>query len=1242
MGIRFRPLPRGFARGTADLSTSRNPGSPYTAGRAVAGVCALAIPLLFAPLLASAETYRLPLLPSASDALREGMVRIVNHSDEPGVVAVTAIDDSGFAFGPVTLELDAGETLQFSSTDLERGNGALGIATGIGGGQGDWRLVLDTPLDIEPLAYARTEAGFVDSLHDVVPRRSFYHRVTLLAPGNGLPDGSALRLINPTDAAAQVAVFGVDDANALAPGQVSTVLAPGAARTMTARELENGTTGLTGRLGDGAGDWQLLVFTDVAIEAMTLLDTASGPLANLSAARTEEGSVLLFLPAGEAMHEGRLRITNRSESGDIRILAADDSGQSFGPVSLRIGASRTVTLSSNDLETGNAAKRLRTGLGSGEGDWRLVLLSDLDLDVFAYARSQDGLVSIAHNVAAEGRRLHHVPFFNPAGETGQPSRLRLVNPTTGNAQIEIRAWDDAGAEAPDGAVNLTVGAGASTSLGAESLRDGARGLSGRLGEGEGGWRLAVRSDRDIQVMSLVENAAGHLTNLSTSSIRPGFLDPCVGGPADADGDGVSDHCDLEPDTARTLDRCSDGSYVSNPDGNTGLVVDCRVLVGFANYQAQGNALPAGHALRQWGTGAQSRIESWAGIEVAGRRVRAIRLPGNGVGDGDGGGSGSGVLTGSIPPDFSRMLGLTVLDLSGNALSGSIPWELGTLFNLQTLDLSGNRLNGFIPPELANPGFLRRLSLQSNELTGTVPLALWERSMLRDLRMRFDGNALLGFERPPEDGPAPVWAGGAADNGNASHHSVAWFQGPLVWEWDWQGEPVEHLRPVLGRWAALAVRVDHEVPEPPPVVTRVLDGEGNVLADGLDQAAPPATRSAGSGRWRTEYVFGLPGSLYRAGNRVVHVIDPEDELAETDEDDNEGEPIVLSGEAFSPFRATFIPFHAPNGEPPSVDVESLMFTTRAFLPIADDYRVEIAPARESNAFGLSQLLDEVRAIWNAEADPDEYYHGVFVWPWRGDESGRRRTAGVAELSGNVAVSTISDPDVIAHEFGHNLSLRHTPGCGAANSDPGYPYRNGELGPGAGWDVNWRRFVASEHDDYTDLMSYCGLFAFMSGYQYRRALNYRRALHPAAGAAGEPTLGPLGAVAQGAAEGVGQASAGSAGQASAGSAGQAPAGSDDTGGLALSGRIDAAGQWSITHAQGTDRGPRAPAPGGQFTLILLDGGGAELYREPLSVSLLSHSDEAGWAARTPVPADPAREVVILDADGLEVLRQELQID
>ena len=450
----------------------------------------------------------------------------------------------------------------------------------------------------------------------------------------------------------------------------------------------------------------------------------------------------------------------------------------------------------------------------------------------------------------------------------------------------------------------------------------------------------------------------------------------------------------------------------------------------------------------------------------------------------------------------------------------------------------------------------------------------------------------------------------------------------MWEWDWQGAPRELQRPILGRWAALAVRIDHDVPVPPPVVTRVLDGDGAVLAEGLDQAAPPTTVSTDSGVWRTEYVFELPGSLYQAGHQLVHVIDPDDVLAETNEDDNVGEPIVLYGDRLEPFRVTFFPLHFTGDPPPQADAESLMFATRAFLPIAEDYEVEIAAPVESGATSLSLLLDEIRARWNAEGGRNDYYHGVFLFPWPGSsESTRLRTAGIAEVPGNVAVSTLSSSGVVAHEFGHNLSLRHPPGCGATNSDPNYPYVNGALGPVAGWDVNWRRFVSGDDEGYTDVMSYCGRYEFISGYQYRIASGWRPRVFPVSGAPGVP--------------GVQQA-------AQEGGLGPLPgemqlltAESDDGSGLALSGRIDASGRWSLTHARGADRGPRAPAPDGQFTLILLDGAGVELYREPLSLSLLSHSDEAGWAARTPVPESPVREVVILDAQGVEVLREALPV-
>lgn len=51
-----------------------------------------------------------------------------------------------------------------------------------------------------------------------------------------------------------------------------------------------------------------------------------------------------------------------------------------------MGASQAIQLNSRDLEDGNAGKGLPEGIGSGQGDWRLELASDLDIQVLAYVR----------------------------------------------------------------------------------------------------------------------------------------------------------------------------------------------------------------------------------------------------------------------------------------------------------------------------------------------------------------------------------------------------------------------------------------------------------------------------------------------------------------------------------------------------------------------------------------------------------------------------------------------------------------------------------------------------------------------------------------------------------------------------------------------------------------------------------------------------------------------------------------
>lgn len=1037
--------------------------------------CARALALLLIGLSfgASAATFHLPLLPPGSDALREGVVRIVNHSAEAGEVSITAVDDAGTEFGPVALRIEASRAIEFSAADLERGNALAGIETGIGVGQGDWRLALETDLSIEPLAFARTPAGFLDRLDRLVPRRPFYHRVPMSAPNESFPNGAGLRLINGSNTALDIVLFGLDGTGRLAPRWVSMTLSGGAARTLSARELEQGASGLEGWFGPGQGDWRVLMFAEGPAEAMVLLDHPSGPLANLSGAAVHDGDVYYFPAAGDPRRQGLLHIASRVGAGSATFHAVDDAGEAYGPVTLQLQADRTVVLDSEAVEQGFAGQGLPTGIGNGTGDWRIRIGSTLQLDVAAYIGARDEVRTSVHDASLRAGRRHAVPRFGPGGDRVSTSVLRLINASQVAADVKIIAWDDDGTVAPGGAVSLTLGPDESRSLDAASLELGTEGLTGRFGQGRGNWRLALRSDSAIRVMNLAESADGRLTNVGTSDTLEHFSDECFDG-HDADGDGVADGCERAQPQLQAA-ACADGRYVADPSNNAGLVADCRALVRMANALTAGADLPDDHALLRWGRADDATMTSWAGLEIEGGRVVGVDL--------SGARTNPGVLSGAIPDALGQLSGLKSLNLSYNALSGTIPAVLGQLSRLESLDLSNNRLSGAIPPLLARLPRLRALNVEHNRLTGTVPWVYRDRLIEDGLVLLYGGNAIAGLAPPPFGGGLPVFSDDPSANGNASHRSVAFFQGPLVWERQVDGPMVEHQQPVLGRWAVLMAVIEHETDLPPPVRVRVLDPAGAVLDARLTQAAPVQTQYTADGRWRSHYAFELPGSLNRSGNRVVPVIDPDKVMPETDEADNEAEPILLYGMEAPRLRITFIPVHFSGRQALSLDADVLTRGIRAYWPVADDIDATLAPPLESSARNVYELLAELRAIWNAEADPDEFYLGVFAQPWSG---GR----GAAYRPGRVAVSEFSELNTIPHEFGHNLNLRHTPGCDARRPDRRYPYPNGQLGPLPVWDAVWHRAVSGDDPAYADVMSYCGSHRLVSDYHYRKAWQYLR--------------------------------------------------------------------------------------------------------------------------------------------------------
>ena len=465
-------------------------------------------------------------LPPMSDPVRQGFVRVINHSDAAGEATVAPTDDAGFAYEPLVLELSARQVRHFNSDDLELGNPDKGLAGATGAGAGGWRLVVESDeIDVEALAYARAADGFLTAMNDVVPREDGALRVPLFNPGSNVDQTSLLRLVNPSQEDAEATVTGVDDAG-LSPGApVLLELPAGSACTVDAAQLESGTGLACGSpqegLGDGMGKWRLAVASEAPLVAMSLLSGPQGHLTNLSgrAAEDDEGvwHVDLFPAASDPLgRQGFVRVANGSNvDGRVTILAYDDSNTRYDALRLRLSAGQAAHFNSDDLELGNRAKGLAGSTGAGRGTWRLRMYSGLDIEVNAYVRTLDGFLTAMQARAPAARPGRRVAILNPGSNLNSVGVLRLVNRSSGDAEVAIDGTDDLGLR-PGATVQVLVPATDAVELTAAELESGEHDaiVSGALGDGAGKWRLRVASNRVNTVLSLLSSPGGHLTNLS--------------------------------------------------------------------------------------------------------------------------------------------------------------------------------------------------------------------------------------------------------------------------------------------------------------------------------------------------------------------------------------------------------------------------------------------------------------------------------------------------------------------------------------------------------------------------------------------------------------------------------------------------------------------------------------------------------------------------------------------------------
>ena len=252
-------------------------------------------------------------------------------------------------------------------------------------------------------------------------------------------------------------------------------------------------------------------------------------------AQMQQHTLPLVLPDGMA-NEGFLRIINRSDTaGTVTIHGIDDTGERFGPISFELAANATRHFDSEDLEQGDVGDVLSAGLGDGEGDWRLELTTELDIEPLAYIRTSTGFVTSMHDVVqpeyvpgtpgVDDFMRHKVLFFNPGRNPRQVSRLRVINTAGVDNLVSITGVDDSGEAATGGEVTLALSPYQARTITAQQLEEGADFLTGSLGAGTGKWQLTItpefatqadrRGARPIQVMSLLfSSETGNLANLS--------------------------------------------------------------------------------------------------------------------------------------------------------------------------------------------------------------------------------------------------------------------------------------------------------------------------------------------------------------------------------------------------------------------------------------------------------------------------------------------------------------------------------------------------------------------------------------------------------------------------------------------------------------------------------------------------------------------------------------------------------
>jgi hypothetical protein len=250
---------------------------------------------------------------------------------------------------------------------------------------------------------------------------------------------------------------------------------------------------------------------------------------------------------------------------------------------------------------------------------------------------------------------------------------------------------------------------------------------------------------------------------------------------------------------------------------------------------------------------------------------------------------------------------------------------------------------------------------------------------------------------------------------------------------------------------------------------------------------------------------IPGSLIQPNTSVLTDVDPDNTVAETNEDDNSfpasgtGQALTVQSVPSEIIRLVPIRQLASNSTGSIGNPTQLVDLTRRMHPLADvtietgnvlTFDGRLGPADTAQ---WNQVLSDLEARRITDDAIDRTYYGLVHLDYSSGIVGN----GFVGAPSAVGWDNPGDaPRVMAHELGHTWGQWHTPCGNPAGVDPNFPYHAGNIGV-YGYDLGSGTLEAPT---VPDIMGYCA-HPWISDYIYKQVLSYRRS-HPLTAEAIQP--------------------------------------------------------------------------------------------------------------------------------------------